>query len=75
MTKPLQSPLLCPIDKPPVLIDNPISIGKPMDTQINTMSTVEFDPMRMLLARQTATVLMGGPDDDENIDPFEDDDD
>ena len=46
-----------------------------MSTTINTQTAVEKDVFQILLARQTAAIVMHGPDDDEDINPFEDDDD
>ena len=46
-----------------------------MSTQGYTMSTLEQDDLQILHARQTASIVMNGPDDDEDINPFEDDDD
>ena len=39
------------------------------------MSTLEQDVLQILHTRQTASIVMNGPDDDEDINPFEDDDD
>ena len=46
-----------------------------MATLNNTMSILEQDVLQILHARQTASIVMNGPDDDEDINPFEDDDD
>ena len=46
-----------------------------MATPIHPTSIIEHNVLDILMARQSPLLVMHGPDDDEDINPFEDDDD